>query len=61
MGKGMGSGDFTEAASQILGSATGPTEIWISDTVNTRTDGKAVGYHAVSREGKSPKLSKYRS
>ena len=61
MGKGMGSGDWTEAAKQILDADPGLDKIWISDTVNSRTDGKAVGYAVERREGKDPKLRKYRA
>jgi len=59
MGKGMGKGDWTEAAKQILDSDPGLDEAWISDTVSTREDGQATGYHVVRREGKDPKLTKY--
>ena len=46
---GMKSGDWSEAARQILeGSAPG-TEVWISDTVNNPHNGHTDGYHATMR------------
>lgn len=59
MGKGMGHGDFTEAARQVFDDNPGLDEIWISDTVNHLHDGHVDGYHAVRREGQDPKLHKY--
>lgn len=56
---GMKSGDWSEAASQILeGSAPG-TEIWISDTINNEHNGHTDGYHAVVRDDGSVDLNKY--
>jgi hypothetical protein len=59
MGKGMGSGDFSEAARQIFADNPGLDEVWISDTVNQQHLDHVDGYHAVRREGQDPQLTKY--
>ncbi|MDP8931858.1 MAG: hypothetical protein M3O70_25630 [Actinomycetota bacterium] len=56
---GMQSGDWTEAARQILGASPPGTEVWISDTVNSPHQGHVDGYHAVVRNDGSINLTKY--
>lgn len=59
MGKGMGSGDWTEAAKQIMANDPPGTEIMISDTINNEHNGHVDGYLATKRDGGlPPKLDK---
>lgn len=58
---GMKSGDWTEAAKQILADDPAGSEIFISDTVNDAHDGHIDAYRAVKRADDSVKLTKYNS
>lgn len=60
MGKGMKSGDWTEAADQIFKADSGLDKIWIPDTISTRKDDVSVTYEATKRSGgQKPKLKKH--
>lgn len=56
---GMKSGDWSEAARQILDDSAPGTEVWISDTINRPHEGHVDGYHAVKRNDGSVDLAKY--
>lgn len=55
----MKSGDFSEAARQILAGSEVGTEVWISDTINNPHQGHTDGYHAVLRADGSVNLTKF--
>jgi hypothetical protein len=61
MGDGMGSGDWTAAAEQIMASDPPGTEIVMSDTVNNSHGDHVDGYQAVKRDDGSVKVTKQHS
>lgn len=58
LGEGMGSGDWTAAAEQIMAGDPAGTEVWISDTINRPHQGHVDGYIAVKRPDGSVDLNK---
>lgn len=59
--RGMGKGDWTEAAKQIMANDPPGKEVYISDTVNKPHGNHTDAYRAVKRSDGSVKLKKYKA